>query len=34
MTQPAIATVVEGQGEVAAVPALLRRIIAESSGAG
>jgi len=26
MTQPTIATVVEGQGEVAAVPTLLRRI--------
>lgn len=31
MTPPTIATVVEGQGEVAAVPALLRRIVAEVS---
>jgi hypothetical protein len=31
MTVPTIATVVEGQGEVAAVPALLRRIVAEVS---
>jgi hypothetical protein len=29
MTMPTIATVVEGQGEVAAVPALLRRILAD-----
>jgi len=31
MMPPTIATVVEGQGEVAAVPALLRRIVAEIS---
>ena len=31
MTVPTIATVVEGQGEVAAVPALLRRIVAAVS---